>query len=80
MMNNAQYRRLLDLKTLINNKQATKEQKREYMEILYKNGNITQDQYSKYLADQNSDEIANAALTIGGVMLAVWLLSKLTDK
>lgn len=79
-MNNSQYNRLLTLKTLINNKQATKNQKNEYMEILYKNGNITQEQYSKYLADQNTDEIANAALTIGGIILAVWLISKLTDK
>ena len=77
-MENKEYNRLLQLKNLIDENTATKDQKKEYMSILLKNGNITQDQYNKFLNDQNPDDVFRAALTIGGFMLAVWLLSKLT--
>lgn len=79
-MKNTDYNRLLQLKTLINNKQANSEQKKEYMDILYRNGNITKTQYEAYLKNQNSDDIIDAALTIGGVLLAAWLLKKLFEK
>jgi len=78
-MNNYEYNRLLQLKDLIDRKVASKTQKNEYMDILYRNGNISKRQYDNYLADQNSDEVVNAALTIGGVILATWLISKLFD-
>ncbi|MBN9284849.1 MULTISPECIES: hypothetical protein [unclassified Flavobacterium] len=74
------YSRLLELKRLIDNKQATSEQKKEYLNILYRNGNITKEQYDAYLKNQNTDEIINAALTIGGVLLAAWLITKLFEK
>lgn len=79
-MNNLEYSRLLELKRLINSKQATSEQKREYINILYRNGNITKEQFDAYQKNQNADEIINAALTIGGVLLAAWLLTKLFEK
>lgn len=79
-MNNVEYSRLLELKRLINSKQATAEQKREYINILYRNGNITKEQFDAYQKNQNADEIINAALTIGGVLLATWLLTKLFEK
>ena len=79
-MNNLEYSRLLELKRLINSKQATSEQKREYIDILYRNGNITKEQFDAYQKNQNNDEIINAALTIGGVLLATWLLTKLFEK
>ena len=47
------------------------------MTILYKNGNISKKQYNKFLSNQDSDDVVSAALTIGGVMLATWLLTKL---
>lgn len=76
-MKNIEYNRLLELKRLIRSGQANKAEKKEYMTLLYKNGNITKEQYDKFLSNQNSDDIVNAALTIGGVLLATWLLSKL---
>lgn len=79
-MNNLDYARLLELKRLINSKQATAEQKREYINILYRNGNISKEQFDSYQKNQNTDEIINAALTIGGVLLATWLLTKLFEK
>lgn len=79
-MNHIDYSRLLELKRLIDNKQASSEQKREYLNILYRNGNITKEQYDAYQKNQNADEIINAAMTIGGVLLATWLIAKLFEK
>ena len=79
-MKNIEYNRLLKLKRLVKNKSATKKETKEYMTILYKNGNISKGQYEQYLSNQNSDDVVNAALTIGGVMLATWLITKLFSK
>jgi len=78
-MNNIDFNRLLELKSLIDNNQASSEQKKEYVELLYRNGNISKSQYESYKKNHNTDEIINAALTIGGVILATWLLSKILD-
>ena len=78
-MNNNEYNRLLELKELIDHNQASSQDKKEYMTILYRNGNITRQQYDAFLSNQNSDEIVKAALTIGGVLLATWLIAKLID-
>lgn len=79
-MNNINYNRLLELKRKIDNKQATSEEKKEYLYLLYKNGNITQGQYDEYLKNQKNEDILDAALTIGGVLLATWLISELLKK
>lgn len=79
-MKNIEYNRLLKLKRLVKNKSATKKETKEYMTILYKNGNISKGQYEQYLSNQDSDDVVNAALTIGGVMLATWLITKLFSK
>lgn len=78
-MNNNSYSRLLKLKGLIDQNSATPQQKKEYIELLYQNGNITEQQYKSFLNNQNADEIIKAALTIGGVVLAAWLISKLLE-
>jgi len=79
-MNNTEYNRLLQLKNRISSNEASIEEKKEYMTILYNNGNITKEQYNRFLLEKNSEDIVKAGLTIGGFILAVWLLSKLTDK
>jgi hypothetical protein len=70
---------MLELKDLIDQNRATTQQKTEYIELLYTNGNITESQYKAFLNDKNTDEIIKAALTIGGVVLAAWLISKLLE-
>lgn len=79
-MNSIDYNHLLELKRLIDNKQASSNEKKEYIELLYRNGNITSSQYQSYLKNQNTDDIIKAALVIGGVLLATWLISKLFEK
>ncbi|MGZ2369278.1 hypothetical protein ACXR6G_05800 [Ancylomarina sp. YFZ004] len=78
-MNNIEYSRLLELKELINSQRATSEEKREYMKLMFQHGHITKGQYDKYIKDDNSDNIIKGALTIGGAVLAGWLISKLLD-
>jgi len=59
---------------------ATKQEKDEYMLMLFKNGNITQKQYNDYLANgnkANSDDIVNAALAVGAVLLIGYLINEL---
>ncbi|CAA0162017.1 hypothetical protein [Tenacibaculum maritimum] len=79
-MKNIDYDRLLELKRLIENGNASKKDKKEYMTLLYKNGNITNEQYEKFLGEKSDNDVINAALTIGGVLLATWLLTKLFNK
>lgn len=76
-MKNIDYNRLLELKRLIKNGNASKKEKKEYMTLLHKNGNITDEQYKKFLHNKSDNDVINAALTIGGVLLATWLLTKL---
>ena len=73
------YNRLIQLNQRIKDKVATKAEKNEYMLMLYRNGNISKSQYDKYLTEKNSEqeEIINAALTIGGIILVAYLLNKL---
>ena len=75
-----EYTRLLELKELIDKNNASEEQKKEYIQTLYNNGHISKQQYDSFLKNKNTDLIINAALTIGAVLLATWLLSKLFEK
>lgn len=79
MVNN-DYKRLFDLKQKINLKVASNEERDEYMQLLYNNGSITRQQYEAYKSNQNAEELVNGALTIGGIILATWLISKLFEK
>lgn len=59
---------------------ATKQEKDEYMLILYSNGSITQKQYNEYLTNgnkTNTDEIVNAALAVGAVLLIGYLIKEI---
>lgn len=59
---------------------ATKQEKDEYMLILYRNGSITPKQYNDYLTNGNkvnTEEIVNAALAVGAVLLIGYLLGEL---
>ena len=56
---------------------ATKEEKDEFMWMLFQNGSITQKQYDEYRTNNNADEIVKAALAIGAVILVGYLLQEL---
>lgn len=79
-MVNDEYQRLFDLKQRINLNIASKEERNEYMLLLYNNGSITKQQYGAYISNQNADELIKASLIIGGILIATWLISKLFEK
>ncbi len=62
---------------------ATKVEKDEFMLMLYQAGRITPKQYNDYKTNgnnANTDEIVNAALAVGAVVLIGYLLSELFDR
>jgi hypothetical protein len=76
--NKFDYNRLIYLNQKIKDNSATKPEKDEYMNILYDNGNISQEQYDSYLLNNSmQEEIIKAALIIGGIILIAYLLEKL---
>ena len=74
------YKRLSYLGDKVKTGQATKAEKDEFMQMLYQNGNITPQQYNDYKSDGNKEEIVNAALGIGAVILIGYLLTELFNK
>jgi len=77
-LNRFSYDRLIYLNQKINNNTASKAEKDEYMRTLYDNGNITKEQYDKYMSDgATQEEIMKAALTIGGIILVAYLVERL---
>lgn len=80
MSNHIDFGRLSYLGDKLKSGLASNQEKDEYMLILYKNGNITQKQYNDYLANRNkesTDEIVNAALAVGAVLLIGYLISEM---
>lgn len=80
MSNILNYQRLSLLGDKVRAGTATKSEKDEFMSMLFANGSITQKQYNDYLTNgnkANTDEIVNAALTVGAVVLIGYLLKEL---
>ena len=71
------YMRLSFLGDKVKAGNATKAEKDEFMLMLQKNGSITTKQYNDYTANRNTDDIVNAALAIGAVVLIGYLLNEL---
>ncbi len=76
MSNNIDYSRLSYLGERLRAGLATKQEKDEYMQTLYQNGKISQKQYNNYTANRNSEDIVNAALSVGAVLLIGYVLSQ----
>lgn len=79
MDNEINYRRLSDLSEKVKSGLANKQEKGELVALLYKNGSITKKQFEDYKKGENSDEILNAVLAIGAIVLVGYLISKLLD-
>ena len=74
------YQRLSFLGDKVKLGTATKPEKDEFMHMLFKNGSITPKQYNDYVANgntTNTEEIVNAALAIGAVLLIGYLISEI---
>ena len=73
------YNRLIYLNQRIKAGNATGDERKEYMLMLYRNGSITKSQYDAFIANNNTEEIFKAAVIIGGALLVGYLLTKLID-
>lgn len=73
------YIKLQQLSDKVKANTATPQERDEYMQMLYQNGSITQNQYNKYLKDKSNKETWEAAKTIGGILLLGFLLKKLFE-
>lgn len=74
------YQRLSFLGDKVKAGTATKTEKDEFMLMLYQNGSISQKQYNEYLANgnkTNTEEIVNAALAVGAVLLIGYLINEM---
>lgn len=78
-MSEINYDRLYQLNQLVKSGRASKADKDEYMLLLYRNNSITEKQYEDYKHDRYKDDLINAGLTIGGIVLLGWILSKVSD-
>jgi hypothetical protein len=76
-MNEYSIQRLAELSPKMRAGIATKAERDEYMLLLYQNGSISLQQYRDYQTGKNTDEIINAALAIGGIVLLGYLLSRI---
>ncbi len=56
---------------------ATKQEKDEFMTMLYQNGNITQKQYQEYNTNKNVDDLVNVGLAVGAILLIGSLIKEL---
>jgi len=76
-MNGQDYQRLALLGDKLRSGTASNSERDEYMYLMLLNGSITQQQHNDYKAGRNSDEILNAAMAIGAVLLIGYLLKSL---
>lgn len=77
-MSNINYERLALLGNRVRDKQASKNERDEFMQMMYQNNNITEQQYNEYRSNHGSkaDEIVNSALSIGVIVLLGYLLGE----
>lgn len=79
-MNFIDYSRLSELGDKVKGGIATKKEKDEFMLLLYQDGKITPQQYNDYANGRNSDELINAGLAVGAVILMGYLVSQIFKK
>jgi len=71
------YQRLSYLGEKVKANLATKPEKDEFMLMLRNSRNITERQYNDYLSNRNAEEVVNAALAVGAIVLIGYLLNEL---
>lgn len=74
------YQKIEILTDKVKNNTATETEKDDYMDLLYRNGSISQIQYDKYQNNKNEKDTLSAAVTIGGIILFGYLLTKVIGR
>ena len=71
---------LYHLNQKVHNHTATPEETDEYMRRLHENNNINDAIYNRYRSNTDTEDIINAAVTIGGIVLLGYIIGKLAGK
>ena len=71
-------KRFQELNYKITKKEASLSEKSEYMEMLYANGSITENQYKSYKNGKDRDSSIQLGLIVGAGLLLGWLVKGLT--
>ncbi len=82
-MSGINYPRLSLLGDKVKAGQASKAETDEFMLMLYQNGRISENQYQLYINGLNkkaTDEVVNAALAVGAILLIGYLLKEMFSK
>lgn len=79
-MNGLDYQRLADLGNKVRDNGASAAERDEYMDLLYRNGSITSQQWQDYRNGKNVDEILKAAVAVGAVLLIGYLIQAMFEK
>ena len=74
------FKKLQELNWKINNLEASSEEKLEYIQLLYDNGNITSKQLESYKKGKNVDDILKGAMLIGGAVLVARIFKNLLEE
>jgi len=77
MDDNLNYERLSFLGDKVKLGNASKVEKDEFMNMLYQNGSVNKSHYQQYKANRNIDEIVNAALAVGAVVILGYLIGEI---
>jgi len=77
---NLYYTRLFELNQKVQVGSATKQERDEYMLLLFRNNSISKKQYDEYISGKSNQELFDAAITIGGIVLLGYMLGKLFSK
>lgn len=80
MKANFDYRKFTILGDKVKSGNATIQEKDEFMKMLFQNGRLSKTQYDEYLKNRNNNDIIDAALAIGGIILIGYLLAELFGK
>ncbi|MBS1569773.1 MAG: hypothetical protein JST45_10055 [Bacteroidetes bacterium] len=68
--------RLTELHKLVSYKQASPAQQDEFMELMYRSGRLTDNQYKNYKNGQMVSVLVSSAMVIAGVYLLAKVLEK----
>ncbi len=74
-----EYTRLSQLGEKVKAGTATKQEKDEFIDYMYSNGKMTKEQYDDYKAGRNKEEVTNAVLAAGAILLIAYLIDRFSS-
>lgn len=77
MTESSEYNRLMTLNQKVKNDTASKAERDQFFDLLYKHGHISKKQYDDYRNGRNIEDLVNAAVVIAGIVLLGHILGQI---